>query len=96
MPITDIFSFLKKPLPGHCENSGLSFALNIYWLSDKEEEDRVGLMVCTVVVRGASSGTRVLKLDRDYPHLDLGSLERYWGAVDLSHRHSAEGLTVDG
>lgn len=28
-----------------------------------------------------------VKLDKNYSHLDVGSPERYWEALDLSHRH---------
>jgi dTDP-glucose pyrophosphorylase len=29
-----------------------------------------------------------VKLDKDYAHLDVGSPERYWEALDLSYQHS--------
>jgi UTP--glucose-1-phosphate uridylyltransferase len=28
-----------------------------------------------------------VKLDKNYAHLDIGSPERYWGALELSYRH---------
>ena len=28
-----------------------------------------------------------VKLDKDYNHLDIGSPERYWEALELSHKH---------
>src|SRR3989337_1047754 len=32
-----------------------------------------------------------VKLDKDHSHLDIGSPERYWDALDLSYHHSCRG-----
>ncbi len=32
-----------------------------------------------------------VKLDKDHSHLDIGSPERYWDALDLSYKHSCRG-----
>ena len=39
------------------------------------------------------SGLKVyaVKLDRNYSHLDIGSPERYWEALELSHQQFCEG-----
>jgi UTP--glucose-1-phosphate uridylyltransferase len=33
-------------------------------------------------------GVYAVKLDENYGHLDIGSPQRYWAALDMSHRHS--------
>jgi UTP--glucose-1-phosphate uridylyltransferase len=32
-----------------------------------------------------------VKLDKSYTHLDIGSPERYWEALELSHKHFSQG-----
>jgi hypothetical protein len=50
-------------------------------------------MIRKVVAPIAGSGTRALKLDRNYAHMDIGSPERCWEALDLSYRHFCRGLS---